>query len=50
MKTPPPDPKRRRFALAAVLGAVLAVACHFVPHDYQAACHLLASICSGGSR
>lgn len=45
----PTDPKRRRIALAALLGAVLALICPHVPHDYQAACNLLATICSGGS-
>ena len=33
---------------AIVLGILLALTCHFLPQDYQAACQLLASVCAAG--
>lgn len=35
---------------AALVGAVLALACHLVPPDYRAVCEVLASICTGGGK
>jgi hypothetical protein len=43
------EPKqKKRIAYMAIVGAVLALVCHFVPPKYQAVCNLVASICSGG--
>lgn len=39
---------KRAVKYAALLGAVLALACHLVPHDYRAVCNAVAQICAGG--
>ena len=43
------EPKqKRRILYTALVGAALAIVCQLVPPDYQAACNIVASICSGG--
>ena len=32
----------------ALIGALIALACHFVPQDYRAVCNTVATICTGG--
>jgi len=39
---------RRLYRYAATAGAVLAVLCHLLPHDYRAACNAIASLCGAG--
>lgn len=48
MSTPLRTKLRRAARLAAVIGAALALLCHFLPHDYRALCRAVASICTGG--
>lgn len=43
---PKPFKKYRKAAL--IVGAVIAIACHFVPPQYKAACEALAAVCTGG--
>lgn len=39
--------RRRRLArIAAIAGALAGAACHFAPHDYQAACSAIAKAAS----
>jgi hypothetical protein len=40
----PPD-KKTLMKWAAIGGALLALVCHFLPHDYQAVCKAVASLC-----
>jgi hypothetical protein len=40
--------RHRRVLIAVALGASFALTCPLLPHDYQAACRALASICTGG--
>lgn len=42
------DRLKRIAKWAALFGAVLALVCHFLPHDYRALCRAVASICTGG--
>ncbi len=46
MKLEPTQKKRMRYA--AIIGVVLALVCESLPHEYQAACQIVASICTGG--
>lgn len=50
---PSPSPRkptrgRTRLLVAGGLGFALALLCPQLPPDYQAACHAIASICTGG--
>lgn len=51
-QTPKPSPAqkrgRTRLLVAGGLGVALALLCPQLPPDYQAACHAIASICTGG--
>lgn len=38
--------KWRRYAM--LVGALLAIICKSLPHDYQAVCKAIASLCTGG--
>ncbi len=33
---------------AALIGAVLAIICNLLPHEYRAVCHAIAQVCTGG--
>lgn len=37
---------KRAARWAAIAGGLLALTCHFLPHDYRALCHAIASICT----
>lgn len=39
--------KARQAALAAVLGAILALVCHALPDEYQSPCRVVVHICTG---
>jgi hypothetical protein len=40
--------KRRAKRIAIGAGLVLGLLCNLLPSDYQAACHALANLCTGG--
>lgn len=40
--------RKKRVVVSAVVGIVLAIVCHFLPHNYQTVCRTVASICTGG--
>ena len=40
--------KRKHAAAAALLGAILAIICHALPHEYRVACETVMKICTGG--
>jgi hypothetical protein len=35
---------------AALIGVLLALACHMAPQDYRAVCQALVSVCTGGGK
>lgn len=39
-----PENRKKLLRLAALSGAVLAILCHLVPHEYQAACQAVAKV------
>jgi hypothetical protein len=41
--------RHRRVLVAVALGSAFALLCPLVPDRYQAACHALATFCTGGS-
>jgi hypothetical protein len=40
--------KRKHAIRAAVLGFVLALICHALPHEYQTPCATVIKLCTGG--
>ena len=39
---------KRLFKWSSVLGMILGIVCHFVPPEYQSACHAIISACNTG--
>jgi hypothetical protein len=41
------EQERKLYRRVAVFGGVLGMLCHFLPPQYQAACHFIGNVCSG---
>ena len=42
------EEEKKWYKRVALAGAALALVCHFLPPDYQAVCHAIANVCTGG--
>lgn len=39
---------KRLAKIAAAVGTILALVCHFIPPHYRAVCNAVAALCTGG--